>query len=152
MRKIIVITLFGLMWFGQSFAQDMDYIRDHFLETPTDEALWEELSEELNKENLDNLELGYAGGLQMIGAKYSGNPFTKLSDFKKGKKKVEEAIKTEPENIELHYLRLVIQKFAPRFLGYHKQIDSDRAFLRENLHKVQSEDLKELIKKILEEE
>lgn len=152
MRKIIVITLFGLMWFGQSFAQNMNYIRDHFLETPTDEALWEELSEELNKENLDNLELGYAGGLQMIGAKYSGNPFIKFSDFKKGKKKVEAAIETEPENIELHYLRLVIQKFAPRFLGYHKEIEEDKQFLEENLYRVESEDLKKLIKKILEEE
>lgn len=148
----MLVTIVGLILIGQkSFSQDMNYIRENFLETPTDEGLWKELSKELDKEDCNNLELGYAGGLQMVGAKYSGNPFKKMGEFKKGKKKVEDAIEAEPENIELRYLRLSIQKNAPKFLGYHKEQEEDKAFLKENLDKVRSEELKKLIKKTLEE-
>jgi hypothetical protein len=42
---------------------------------------------------------------------------------------LERAIQSDPQNIELRYLRLAIQTSIPAFLNYNKNIDSDKILL-----------------------
>lgn len=68
----------------------------------------------------------YIGTLESILAAEQGNPFSKLSWFNKGKKKIEEAIKSSPDNAEIHFLRLSVQQKAPGFLFYYSDINKDK--------------------------
>jgi hypothetical protein len=54
----------------------------------------------------------------------------RLDDFKAGGKQLEYAIKTDSTNVEFRFLRLCIQENAPRFLGYHSDLDRDNLYIR----------------------
>ncbi|WP_435262532.1 hypothetical protein [Tenacibaculum sp. nBUS_03] len=73
--------------------------------------------------------LGYVVSLEMKQAKYKFFPWKKLSIFNKGKKRLESLIKRHPDNIDLRYLRLVIQENIPSLLNYKLNIKEDKLFL-----------------------
>lgn len=73
---------------------------------------------------------GYYGIANMVQAKHTVNPFTKLSHFKKGKAMLESAIARDSSNIELRMLRYATQKNAPSFLNYNASLQADEAFLK----------------------
>lgn len=73
--------------------------------------------------------LGYFGLATMMQAKVYSNPFTKLSYFNQGKKILESAIEESPQNMELRFLRYVVQVKVPAILFYTQWIDEDRAAL-----------------------
>lgn len=82
----------------------------------------------------------YVISLQMKQAKYKTFPWSKLSIFNKEKKRLDELIKTHPNNIHLRYVRLVIQEKTPKILGYNKKIQEDKSFLKIMLKKKDSSD------------
>lgn len=73
--------------------------------------------------------LGYVVSLEMKQAKYKFFPWKKLSIFNKGKKRLESLIMDNPDNIDLRYLRLVIQENIPSLLNYKLNIKEDKLFL-----------------------
>lgn len=94
-------------------------------------------NEELCEQNLAWLQTnasspthkGYLGAYQMMMAKHAFNPISKLSHFKKGKKELEAAIKSQPKNLELRFIRLTIQENVPSLLNYSSQIQEDKTFI-----------------------
>lgn len=82
----------------------------------------------------------YVISLQMKQAKYKIFPWSKLSVFNKERKRLDELIKTHPNNIHLRYVRLVIQEKMPKILGYNKNIQEDKSFLKLMLKKKDSSD------------
>jgi hypothetical protein len=82
--------------------------------------------------------MGYLGGLQTIWANHVFNPINKLKTFKEGKINIEKAIKLDPDNVELRFIRLSIQKNAPSFLGYNSNINSDKEFIKSNQKTISS--------------
>lgn len=150
MKKTLPILFFGLMLCSQKgFAQDLNHIRANYKNAASNKTVCELLIKNLRDEKITNLELAYLGALETIWAKYVGNPFSKLSTFKKGKEKIEKAVKNAPNNPEIRYLRLSIQKKAPGILGYNDAIKTDELFLKNNLDKVSSKDLRKMIENIL---
>lgn len=134
------------------FAQDFNKIRVQYQAAVTDENTCLVLIEKLRKEKeINNLELAYLGALETIWAKYVNNPFSKLSTFKKGKGKIEAAVKKAPNNLEIRYLRLSVQKNAPSFLGYKSNINEDTEFIKENRHQNGSEILQKNIETLLKD-
>ena len=73
--------------------------------------------------------LGYKAGANMMMAKHSFNPISKMSWFNKGKKMLEAAIKTDSKDVELRCLRFGIQSNIPSFLGYKQDIPVDKKFI-----------------------
>jgi hypothetical protein len=69
----------------------------------------------------------YYGALLMKKAGLVSGVPDKLNLFKSGHKKLETSIKINNNNVELHFLRLMIQENAPRILGYKndEQLDAD---------------------------
>lgn len=67
----------------------------------------------------------YEGALLMKKAGLLSKPKEKLQVFKSGKEKLEAAIRDNADNVEYHFLRLMIQENAPKILGYKKNIDAD---------------------------
>jgi hypothetical protein len=72
---------------------------------------------------------GFEGALLMRKAGKRSSVKDKLSDFKAGGKKLEAAIKADSTNVEFRFLRLCIQENAPRFLGYHSDLDRDNVYI-----------------------
>jgi len=75
---------------------------------------------------------GYEGALLMKKASLAGKPKDKLSFFKTGRIKLETALLAEPDNTDLHFLRLVIQEKAPKIVHYRTDIEKDKTMVIKN--------------------
>lgn len=75
---------------------------------------------------LEPILIGYKGALIASKARFTVNPFRKLSFCKSGLEEISVAIKTAPHDIELRYLRLLIQTNIPIFLGMSTNLVEDK--------------------------
>ena len=71
----------------------------------------------------------YDGASEVILSKYIDGSMEKLKYFKQGAKKIDKAVDQDKTNIEVRFVRLVIQVNTPEFLNYNKNIDEDKAYL-----------------------
>ena len=130
----------------------LDEVRTNYNKLAADKALCKKMILAL-EETKDNsaTHLAYLGGLQTIWANHTLNPLSKLSTFKKGKKNIEAAIKKEPNNAESRFIRLSVQKNAPKFLGYQSNIKEDVEFIKNNRSQIKSNILNQYIEPLLKE-
>ncbi len=77
--------------------------------------------------------LAYVVSLSMKQAEYSYNPYRKLQIFNANRKRLNQLIEQNADNINLRYVRLVAQENAPGFLGYNDFINEDKIFLSKKL-------------------
>ncbi len=84
-------------------------------------------SEEINLK-----QTAYLGAGLMLKAKHANSPFSKYSFFKKGTGKLDNAIKKSPNFVEFRWLRYCLQKNAPKFLNYNKNLLEDKFFIEKN--------------------
>jgi len=75
----------------------------------------------------------YIGATELLVAKYSWNPITKISFLKNGLRKVNEAVTVDSENIEIRFLRFYIQNSLPRYLGLSDDLTSDKEVIIDQL-------------------
>lgn len=68
---------------------------------------------------------GYFAAMLFMKSKFVKFPLTKFSYFKKGKSKLDGIIMEFPANIELRYIRFMLQSEMPNFLGYNNNIEED---------------------------
>lgn len=87
----------------------------------------------------------YKGANEMIQAKYSFNPITKLNKVNKGRSLIQQAFKRDTLNLEIRFIRYSIQSNLPTFLGYHQELGADKKFLLDNTKTHQDADLKKII-------
>lgn len=87
----------------------------------------------------------YKGVSEMMQAKYLLNPLTKMNKFINGKRLIENAVKTNPQGVEIRFLRFCMQTNLPDFLGYNAHINKDKIFLMNNLNHIEDTELKQNI-------
>lgn len=127
--KVLLLTAFlslGQLAATRAFAQKMDKAAFYAaMQSGSKDDIEKELSV------LTDSEQGYAGALIV---RKAGLPKAKerLKLFKQGKAKLEAAIANDPENTELHFLRLSIQEHSPKIVGYKKNIGADKAYVIKN--------------------
>lgn len=68
---------------------------------------------------------GYIAAMNFMKSRFVKNPFTKLKFFKIGKKELDAVILNNPKNIEMRYIRYLMQKQIPGFLNYSDNIEED---------------------------
>lgn len=73
--------------------------------------------------------LAYTGTLEALKAKHSWNPYQKLKYVARSQKTLEKALKMEPANLEIRFMRFSIQHYTPAFLGYSKELIEDRQMI-----------------------
>lgn len=102
-----------------------------FFSFEEDKCLSEALFKSIAAANTGNdpVLLAYKGMARATSAACSYNPYTKYSRFQEGKQWIEQAVATQPNNIEIRFLRLSVQVNAPHFLGYSGQLTEDRALI-----------------------
>jgi|SRR5690606_20641075 len=131
----------------QSQEIDLEYLRLNYEKAVSDKQLCSMMIEELEGKMDSSVFIAYLGGLQTIWANHTLNPISKFQTFKTGKGNLERAVEMAPNNIETRFIRLSVQKNAPRFLGYHQQIEADEEFINRNKHSVTSASLLQMINK-----
>lgn len=131
---------------------DKEQIRKDYTKAVENKTICKEWISELEKtQSSDATLLAYQGAFLTFWANHTSNPFEKLSTFKKGKEKIERAVKLDPQQVEIRFIRYSIQKKAPSFLNYRSNLEDDRQYLITYKDKVESTQLKNLINKILTE-
>lgn len=142
-----------IMCFMASFDVGiLDEVRANYNRFLSDKELCGKMILELEEtKNHSATHLGYLGGLQTIWANHVFSPVNKLNTFNKGKKNIEQAIKKEPNNVELRFIRLSVQKNAPSFLGYQSNIKEDIDFIKNDRSEIKSPVLNRHIEPLLKE-
>lgn len=79
-------------------------------------------------------------------AKHAANPMIKYSYFNNGKKALDNAVQKDPKNLEIRFMRYISQEQTPSFLGYNKDLKSDKNFILAEYKKSADKDLVERIK------
>lgn len=144
---ILVAVLFFMTSFNTT---GLDEVRVVYKKVLSDRALFEKMITELSEtKNNSATYLGYLGGFQTSWANHVFSPISKLNTFKEGKKNIEKAIKKEPENVELRFIRLSVQKNAPSFLGYKSNVKEDTDFIKKNRNQIKSAVLEKNIEMLL---
>lgn len=150
MHKISLLILFLSLMEIKAQSLDMKDIRVDFKYGVKDENICLENLNLLSKYAGSSVEKGYLAAYQIFMAKHTFNPFKKMSHFNKGKDQLEELIAQEPENVELRYIRLCIQFYSPKILGYQINIEEDKMYVMNNLYKLKDKDTRKLIYDYLE--
>ena len=135
MKRFIIS---GLLFFSTSSFADVpsiNQVRSLFEEAVTQKSSCIKLIKLLESCSETNFPIlvGYKACGTMMMAKYSPNPFSKLSHFRKGKKMLESVIAVNDKVVELRFLRYSIQTNAPSFLGYNNHIAEDKMFLEKGV-------------------
>lgn len=151
MKCLLLFLLFNA---SLAMAQDELIVmaRENIAQSFHDGSVSKKLNDRFDKTEIGGNPLlnGYKGAFIMAKGKHAVNPFKKLGYFNDGKAMLEAAIETDLENIELRFLRLTMQVNIPSFLGYNENRKADRDFIKQNLHKLESEELKKKISEFIE--
>lgn len=147
MKKFIFI-IFLILNSVNLFAQDsvMIELRKLFDKATTTSSYLEKAEKYMNDNKDQAAFAGYRSMLLFLNAQYRFNPYSKLSDFNKGKEKMEAAVALYPNDIETRFLRLAIQEKIPSFLGYNGNKKADKEFLKTHYSSIKDSDLKSRIK------
>ena len=121
---IIIISVF----LNQRDCETIQTIRNDYHLINSKEKL-ETFIDTLNKSKCE-LTRPYLASAVMQSSEYALWPTKKLKNFNKGKKMLEAFIKANSTNIEARYVRILVQSEIPKFLGYHKNIESDIKFIK----------------------
>jgi hypothetical protein len=147
MKRILLV---GLMFYSTvSFAAvpSLETVRMLYQKAATEEKSCNLLLQLLSDYNVNSYPLleGYKGSATMLLCKYTFNPISKFSYFKKGKRMLENAVRLNEKNVELRFLRFAVQTQIPFFLGYNESIDLDKTFLLQSLPLLKDVDLEKMI-------
>ncbi len=71
-----------------------------------------------DKEKYPSLILAYSAGIEALKSKHAFLPFNKLSYLNESMEIFEEAVKREPNNLEIRFMRYSILYYVPGILGY----------------------------------
>ena len=118
--KLLVLLMFFTI--GNSISE-VEKVRNTFPEiTSIEQANY---FIELLEKNETIEAKSYTAVMFFMKSRYVKFPLTKYKYFKKGKKQLDGLINTNTNNVEIRYLRFLLQSEMPKFLGYHTNIEED---------------------------
>ncbi len=69
---------------------------------------------------------GYMGALEALKAKHTWNPYYKIKYLNNAEDSFKQAVAQDPHNIEIRFMRFSVEHNVPGFLGYNKNITTDK--------------------------
>jgi len=121
----IFITIFSIN--AMAAAPDLKKIREDYIASISNSEKADALCTQLQSiKNPDALILAYLGSAQAIKAKHAWNPVNKMSYLKQGFNTINKAVSKDPNQLEVRFLRFSLQYYVPGFLGYSKNIETDK--------------------------
>lgn len=141
----LIALLFCLFFQSTDVGCDgIQSVRTAFHEIASEKQL-DQFIEDVERINCKAAE-PYLASAIMQKAKYAFFPTSKLKYFSQGKELLENFIQTYPNDLEARYVRILVQRSIPSFLGYKGQIESDIQFVNSHLKEAElSSDYKNVI-------
>lgn len=133
----------GLVFNARSM--DLESIRLNYGKAVSDKKLCKTMIAQLDKSTQSPVHLAYLGAFQTIWANHVTNPISKLQTFNRGKKNIEAAVISQPDDAEIRFIRLSVQKNCPSFLGYRSNMEEDKRIIQANNNYITSALLKRMI-------
>ena len=99
-------------------------VRQLYAEGIADASAAKQLMEMVSGSELP-LYLAYKGGAEALMAKHVYSPYKKLEYLASSMQTLTKAIAADPDNPEIRFIRFSIQYYAPRFLGFSRNLDED---------------------------
>jgi hypothetical protein len=123
---LLFLMLFFL-YFPVANSQQLSAIRKEYYAATTDGREAEKLYVKLRQlKPSDPVLMAYYGSAQALKAKYSWNPYNKVSYLTEGRKTLRSAVAKSPENLEIRFLRYCLEYYLPAFLGMSDNLEADR--------------------------
>ena len=119
--NFLIVLMLSLCSFQTS--PSIDEVRNQFPEISSEEQA-DNFIKQLN-EDISTEAKGYIAAMNFMKSRFVKNPFTKFKYFKIGKTTLDQVILSNPKNVEMRYIRYLMQKQIPDFLGYHENISED---------------------------
>lgn len=136
MRTGFIITICILPLFVFSQPVNIEYARKQYFTMSAENCNSLHMMDKFEKNPpKESVLKAYFGAASASAPECVVNPASKLSMFKKGKKLIDQAVKEDPSNYEIRFLRFATQDKAPGFLGYNNNLDDDKLFLISNIKK-----------------
>jgi hypothetical protein len=133
MFQIILFLIFSISLQSQ---ENILSLRNQFYKASEDSKEAEAFQKRLSLADEKNpILLGYRGMSELLLAKHTYNPYSKLNYFKKGKTLLEKAIALDSHSPELRWLRFSVQANAPAALAYNSNMMEDKNILMQVLLK-----------------
>jgi len=127
MKNIIIAITFAFLLPFTLKANNMDQVRRDYIAAIESSEKANKLCAQLEKiKNPSSLEMAYLGSVQAIMAKHTWNPVNKMSYLGKGFDMINNAVTKDPNNLEVRFLRFSLQYYVPSFLGYSKNLMTDK--------------------------
>lgn len=135
--KKIIFVLLSCFTFQHSFAQyqSLSELRAQYMDALHDCEFAPTVYDVFTKvKNPSGKVLAYKGALEAIMTKTTWNLFKKISYLNKSEESFKAAIEKSPNDLEIRFMRMAVQFEIPEYLGYSKDIETDRAFIVEHIH------------------
>lgn len=141
--KLVATLLMSIFLF---VCQELPNVRQSYVNASKSQNNSEQFYNLMDNYNKDSKVLvAYRGASIALKAKYAKQIKQKRTLFIQGVKMLENALKSDPSNLEIRLIRYSIQENSPKILNYKSNIDEDKKLLLSNFDK-QNESLKEYIK------
>ncbi len=141
---MISLLIYSVISFAVSDCDKLDDIRHDYHQVNSEMSLNTFL--ENYQDDPCAQSIPYIASVIMQQAEYAKWPHKKLEYFNEGKKMLEGYIAAHPNNIEAHYVRLLVQSSVPGILGYKKEMGNDKVLI---LTEIEDADLPEEYKLII---
>jgi hypothetical protein len=123
---LIFLLLFGASEVGANESIDIKKLRQQYYAAVQSADATEKLYKELKRNAKPSpLIVAYTGSLEALRAKHALNPYNKLQYLKEADNTMKRAVKADPDNIEIRFLRFSYQYYVPEFLGYSENKEED---------------------------
>ncbi len=147
MKALVLVSLLCFM-FKNSIGHTINKteLRKEFVKACHDAKKNTELLEKLIRQPLqDPLISAYIGALTAVKAKFSYFPWQKYKYCKSGLRMISQSVLRSPDNLEIRYLRILIETKTPNLAGFQNDIPSDKERIFTLFHSEPDEHLKKTI-------
>ncbi len=87
------------------------------------------------------IEQAYRASAEALLGRYSWNPATKLRQVQEANRIFRIAVRLDPQNVEIRFLRFAIQHYLPSFLAESINLEEDKAVILAHLHRYEEFEL-----------
>lgn len=135
MLILYAFLLFGFV-FGTAEVYRVSELRQFYHKATKDANTGEAFHKHMAQyDGREPVILGFKATSEAVMAKYAWSPYAKLKHLKNSSAIFEQAVKLDPDNAELRFLRYTVEYYVPRYLNLSNNVDEDRKIILNSLYK-----------------
>jgi len=130
-KRIFLLAFVFFLWFNSEYARadepNLRHIRSLLVVCMNNSKVTDSLYKSLAViKNPTGVITAYLATLSACKAKLSWNPYMKVKHLNSAEATYKTAVSADPHNIEIRFLRFSVEHNVPGFLGFNKDLVTDR--------------------------